>query len=281
LAPVRTLATIDRSRSVVPLAAAAPGADRVRPQLDSTPGISMRHAVVIRALVLLAPLFGAGRAAASAPDVEPEFGAYCIAGRTPAASWPGPIYTIADNTLDQVAGVERTSDTDPSPLRQIVFQIDIDHTWMGDLVLRLEYVDCGTNAVIYGTDLICRPRGTQPTANVPCGTDTERGCSGNLGRSRIDEPQPSPQRYWFSDESPNIIAIGACPEVLGSGCYEPVDDGALAGFIGLPRGGCFRIVVSDWAIGNTGQISSWVVWELDPPTPALRRSWGRLKSIYR
>ena len=242
-----------------------------------------RNVAVAGACSLAAALFFTAHVArASAPDVEPEFAIWCMAERTLIASWASP-FRIPDFTLDQVDGVVPMSGGADGPLRQLAIELEINHTWIGDLVVRLEYTDCVTGEVLYGTNLICRPRGVDDEGEVPCGTTAGFGCDGNLGRSKLDVPQPDSQRYLFADESTNILDDGACAPVLGSGCYQASPGNLLQGFEGLKRGGCFRMVLSDWKVGDVGTLSSWGVWELNPlaATPSLHASWGRLKTIYR
>ena len=220
-------------------------------------------------------------ARASAPDAEPDFLPYCMAGAAITASWPGPSFAIADFQTDQVAGTITTVD-DHTLIKIVILEIYINHTSIGDLVLRLSYQDCATGKELYGTNLLCRPRGTDEFDNVPCGTGTGFGCDGNLGRSPLDVPQPASQRYMFADESPTYMADGACPGDIGSGCYHPTTGGDLTGFTGLPHGGCWQLIVSDWKIGDVGSITSWNVWERDPyAVSAHHSSWGELKVIYR
>lgn len=242
----------------------------------------MSRQVVVPALLLAAVLSSAGAALASQPANDPEFSIWCMAERTLVASYPTAT-PIQDFTTDQFAGMVQMSGGADGPMRQLAIELEINHTWIGDLVVRLEYYDCTTGVVLQGTDLICRPRGFEDQDNVPCGTSTGFGCSGNLGKSRNDIPQPDSQRYLFADESTNILDDGGCAAVLGSGCYQASPGNYLVGFEGLPRGKCFRMIVSDWKVGDVGTLSSWGVWELNPlsPTPALHTTWGELKTIYR
>ncbi len=243
----------------------------------------MRRSVAgLPAIIVLAlALGGVAPAGASAPGDDVDFGPWCMAGRTEIAAIVAN-FVIRDFESDQLDGFVPMLPSDDSPLRQIVFEMDIEHTWVGDLVIRLEYANCQTGETLYGTNILCRPRGTEDADNVPCGAATQFGCSGNLGKSKYDQPPLATQRYYFADESTNILDNGACADVLGPGCFQPSVGGTLAGFEGLPRGGCWRLIVSDWKLGDVGSIAGWGVWELKPlATPTVPRSWGRLKTIYR
>ena len=92
-----------------------------------------------------------------------------------------PAVAIPDNNRTNALIGTLPTVADGSVITDVVFEIAMNHTWMGDVVIRLEYVDCSTQAVLYGTNVICRPRGTNTTANTPCGAGTGVGCSGNFG----------------------------------------------------------------------------------------------------
>lgn len=193
-----------------------------------------------------------------------------------------PPFAIPDNgRIDVIAGILPTV-ADGSVITDVVLEVNMNHTWMGDVIVRLEYRDCATGATLYGTNVICRPRGTNVTPNAPCGSGTGVGCSGNLGSSAANTPQPGSVPYRFTDPAPTAIGEGVCPTVAASGCYKPSPGGLLAGFSGHLKGGCWVLLTSDWAGLDVGSISSWTVWELNTgPVVTKSASWGNMKMMYR
>lgn len=145
------------------------------------------------------------------------------------------------------------------------------HTWVGDLIGTLTY-DIGCDGSVEATaQLYCRPRGTNATAPVPCGTGTGFGCSGDLATAN---------ELRFGDDSVTLLASGACPNPIAAGCYKP--NNPLSVFDGLPVGGCFKLNVSDNAASDTGAMAGWTVYYTsDRPVPVANRTWGQVKSFYR
>ena len=193
-----------------------------------------------------------------------------------------PPVTIPDNGAVNVLVGTLPTIADGSVITDVILEVGMAHTWMGDFLVRLEYVDCASGALLYGTNVLCRPRGTNAVGNAPCGTGTGVGCSGNLGTVATTTPPPAPVPYLFSDAAVAPIGDGICPTVAPSGCYKPSPGGALVGFNGHLKGGCWRLLASDWAGGDLGTISYWAVWEQNQaPVPARLASWGKLKTLYR
>lgn len=185
-----------------------------------------------------------------------------------------PPFAIPDNgrVQVQVGGLLPTAN-DGSVLTDVILEVNMAHTWVGDLVLRLEYVDCATLTPLYGTNVLCRPRGTNTTTNTPCGSGTGVGCSADLVAGNV---------YRFADAAPAPMADGTCTNPIASGCYKPSPGGAMVGFVGLVKGKCWRLTVSDWASLDTGIINSWTVWEQNQtPVGAKAGTWGQLKTLYR
>ena len=160
--------------------------------------------------------------------------------------------------------------------------MNFNHTWMGDVVLRLEYADCAT-----GTGALRHQRGLPSARNQrhdqrACGNGTGIGCSGNFGSSAANTPQPGSVIYRFTDAALAPIGDGVCPTVAPTGCYKPSPGGVLAGFNGLLKGGCWQLRAADWAALDVGFINSWTVWELNQtPVNTQVATWGKLKTLYR
>jgi len=241
----------------------------------------VRRPAILLALLALAALPAARSAGASDRELEPLLGPLCLVGYAMRTTIPSPYFSIPDdNQTDALVGILPTV-ADGGTLPDIILEVDMDHTSIGDLVVKLDYVDCESGAVLSGTTILCRPRGDDPDDNAPCGDGTGSGCSGNLGKSYLDEPEPSPARYFFTDEASAPMADGSCPRLVPTGCYQPSPGGSTRAFAGLPRGGCWRLFASDWTLGHTGAITSWGIWERDLSTGARRHTWGELKTIYR
>jgi len=191
-------------------------------------------------------------------------------------------FAIPDNQPSlSLVGTIATQD-DGSEFHAVALEVAMAHTWMGDLVLRLEYVDCDDGTLRYGADVLCRPRGTNLLAPAPCGGGSSAGCSGNLGTTSTSTPPPEPASYFLSDSAGVPLGVGSCPGVAIPGCYLPSTPGAFGGFSGLAKGGCWRLLVADHADRDVGEITYWAVFTNNVPIVATRAaSWGRLKTIYR
>jgi len=193
-----------------------------------------------------------------------------------------PAFGIPDDNRAYATVGELATVAGLDTLRDVVLEVSLAHTWMGDLVLRLEYVDCLSGVPLHGADILCRPRGANLLAPAPCGVGTSAGCGGNLGTSESSLPPPGTATYFFSDSSATALAEDACPTLAGGGCYRPTVPGAFAGFRGLLVGGCWRLRVADWAESDVGVIDYWAVWtRVQPEVAARPTSWGGVKAIYR
>ena len=193
-----------------------------------------------------------------------------------------PAFAIPDNQPSLSLVGTLATEEDGSEFRAVTLEIGIAHTWMGDLVLRLEYADCDDGTVLYGADVLCRPRGTNLLLPAPCGGGSSAGCSGNLGSTSTSTPPPEPESYFLSDSATATLGIGTCPGAAVTGCYLPSTPGAFGGFSGLAKGACWRLSVADHADRDVGVITYWAVYTNNVPIVATRAaSWGRLKTIYR
>jgi len=123
--------------------------------------------------------------------------------------------------------------------------IDMNHTWVGDLIVRLEAPD-GT-----ALDLIHR------TGFAGGGKGGCCGDSSNLGGT-----------YTFSDDGDTSWwatagALGG-DAVMPSGDWAPTGaDGVLGSFAatfgGLDTEGTWTLSLGDWAGGDTGAVTSWTL----------------------
>jgi hypothetical protein len=163
-------------------------------------------------------------------------------------------------------------------VNDVVLEVKMAHTWVGDLIADLVYdPDCTGTAPGIPVRVLCRARGTSTQARTPCGTSTTTfGCSGDLVVAN---------NYFFSDEGVNPMGVGTtCPTTIASGCYRQSDQGggSFSTWRGLPKGGCWYLQISDNAGADTGGVSQWAVWVRNQrPVPATAATWGSVKNIYR
>ncbi len=109
-------------------------------------------------------------------------------------------------------------------------EIDIAHTYVGDLVAILRHVDTGTEVELFNQPGV-------PGSTFGCGDD-DINCT-------------------FDDESTNGTVEGVCNGTTPaySGDYNP--EQLLSAFNGEDRAGTWELVVSDVAGGLVGSIQSW------------------------
>ncbi len=185
---------------------------------------------------------------------------------------------IADN--GQAFAVIGTIPTpnDGDVLLDVMVEATMAHTWVGDLIMKVDYVLCGSSTPLASATLLCRPRGTNALVPAPCGTGTGFGASGNLGAAGTAPSGHVP--YIFSSDAPAQISDGVNPATVPTGCYK--SNTPLAVFAGLPKGGCFVLSAGDWAGGDLGYVTAWrVLMTNDRPVPTASRTWGQIKTSYR
>ena len=191
---------------------------------------------------------------------------------------PAP-FAIPDNDdmLHYVSSLPTAADGDL--LTDVIAAVTMRHTWVGDVVLRLEYYDCATGAVFAGTNLLCRARGTNVDTPAPCGIGTGVGASGDLGTGGTTGTALT---YVFSSDAAAPINEGVNPTPIPAGCYQPAFGQTMAVFAGLQKGGCWSLSAGDWAAGDLGYINDWTIYmKNEGPVATRSGSWGSLKTIYR
>jgi hypothetical protein len=178
-------------------------------------------------------------------------------------SFTGSGFQIPDNNPAGAASAPINVPDDGSTFTDVVVDLDMSHTWVGDVTVDVSYdVECdGVGDA--SARLICRPA---QAACDPAGTTF--GCSGDLAGT-----------YRFSDDGAAPIGTG-CPPVIGSGCYSPYS--ALSVFDGLHKGGCFTVSGNDGAGGDVGGVSAIVIWTANDGggTPTETVSWGSVKARF-
>jgi lysyl endopeptidase len=140
-----------------------------------------------------------------------------------------PGIAIPDNNATGI-----TSDlelADGGELLGLEMSLDITHTWVGDLIIRLTHVDSGTMVT-----LVERPGQVDGSGF---------GCSGDNIQTGVSDDAP------VSLQSNCISASVAYPEPA----YSPNDP--LANFTGLDPSGVWRLSISDNAGGDLGTLNEW------------------------
>lgn len=160
---------------------------------------------------------------------------------------------------------------DGSTMLDVVVQLNMSHTWVGDLVACLYYIPtaCGDLGVPLGAcsvALIDRP-------GVPHSTF---GCSGDL----VGGP------YFFGDAGGGPLGEpqDQCFSTFAPGCYRPAPESPnpLSVFDGHPKQGCWWLRVSDNAGADLGSISGWAVHvQNEQPHPVLCCTHGVCQQMSR
>ena len=152
-------------------------------------------------------------------------------------------------------------------ITDVVVDLNIEHTWVGDLKITLCHTSDG--GVVTCVDLLDRP-------GVPAGS---YGCSGDL----VTDPEA---KYYFSSR-PDLAPLGEddCPAVIPAACYniapESVNDLSVFNCIEFGNGS-WSLIVADNAGGDTGIVYNWSVHLLaDAPVSVEDASWGAIKATYR
>jgi subtilisin-like proprotein convertase family protein len=156
---------------------------------------------------------------------------------------------------------------DGSVITDVVVDLNIEHTWVGDLVITL----CHTSdsGAVTCVNLVDRP-------GVP---ESSFGCSGDL----VSDPE---NKYYFSSRQ-DLALLGEtdCPTVIDPACYHTAIESVpgLEVFNGLPFGdGSWSLEIVDNGAGDTGFVYNWSVHLLaDAPVSVEASSWGSIKANYR
>lgn len=123
--------------------------------------------------------------------------------------------------------------------------LDINHTWVGDLTIDLIHKDSGT-----AVRLVDRPGFPESTF----------GNSDDLAGlySFVDGAAPIPEE-----------ADPGGSGMVAPGQYGPSGPGSLADFSGLDKGGIWSLVIQDDASGDTGALNGWNIVMTNPAPGAL------------
>jgi hypothetical protein len=146
----------------------------------------------------------------------------------------------------------------PADYGDVILEINLDQTWVGDLVA---FLNSGTVSVA----ALCRPS----LAGCPFPDDC-CGCSGDVSGT-----------YQFSDAGTESLGDPNCPSTISPGCYLPAPESAnsFADFAGV-AGDEFLFQIGDGAAGDDTMLHSWTVCFETGVTAVEELSWGKVKATY-
>lgn len=157
----------------------------------------------------------------------------------------------------------------------VVIGLDIEHTWMGDLNVAVNYdPDCaGPLGPIGPVYLLAR----QGRAGFSC-DGSPFGCGGDL-----DSGSGIAYTFGTIGSSKEIADATQCTEPIAFGCYDEAleSPSELTIFVGLPKDGCWTLDVTDCAGGDSGILHSWGVAIDNRVSPVANTSWGAIKATYK
>jgi len=158
---------------------------------------------------------------------------------------------------------------DGSTILDVVVDLGLTHTWIGDLNVALRYDhDCTPGTPAFGpVSLMCR----QQLAGCP--VDMCCGCSGDLIGGG---------RYVFgtNGSTKEIAAAGQCPTPIPFGCYRSAVESqfSFSAFSGLRKDGCWTLFLQDGAGGDVGILQNWKISVANQQTTAVEdATWGAVK----
>jgi len=169
--------------------------------------------------------------------------------------------SVPDNTPAGINIGPITFPPDGSVIQDVVADLEMTHTWCGDVIVRLTHIGPGGTQSV---DLLNRP-------GYPASTF---GCSGDLVATDTN-------KYYFG--SGNLATLGetSCPAQIPPQCYLPAPESpaGMSIFRGYPKDGEWWLFVSDNAAGDTGVVQNFSVHILNAGVVAVEpTSRGQLKA---
>ena len=146
-----------------------------------------------------------------------------------------PNLAIPDNEDTGVSSTLTISDN--KIIDDLNIYLNIDHTWVGDLVVTLAHDDTSTSVT-----LLDRPGTDNPSF-------TRRGCNGDDVDATIDDEGADGDAESMCDDAPAIHG-----SVVGG---DPASTSLLAAFDGESFDGDWTLTVSDGGWGETGTLVEW------------------------
>lgn len=129
---------------------------------------------------------------------------------------------------------------DSGPIKDMQLNMNINHTWVGDLVVNLRHVESNTSAVVF---------------NRPGFSGTGFGFSSDLAGN-----------YSFADFFAGSFETAAATNPVAQGNYRP--EGNFGVFDGLNKFGTWEISISDNAAADLGTLNSWSLVIFNIPAPS-------------
>lgn len=183
-----------------------------------------------------------------------------------------PPATVPDNDPTGISFGPIVLPADQMFVGHVVLELECAHTWIGDLIVRLEYDENSDGVIDVTSTVICRPGRTGS-----CGAGgTGSGCGSNFATGAV---------YRFDDSAVNSLPSTGC--ALGTdipgGCYRPtgIDSSPLSAFVDRVKGGRWWLAVSDNLGGDLLTMTRWAVHILNSPVSVAPTSWGQIKLRYR
>jgi hypothetical protein len=237
------------------------------------PTMKRRYGLVFGLVLLAGPAFADSKIYDDLPPGE-TIASICdtVALKEDGRLTYSPPIAIPDNAPAGVLLGPLAVPNDNTTFINVVLALNMAHTWIGDIVARLDYYeDCAQAAPSASVNVICRP------GSVQCGPGTGVGCSNNFVVAN---------QYRFNNGATGSLPTSGCADAtnVAAGCYKPTGVGAgdMSAFQGLHKGGCFKLFMQDNAGLDVGSVTSWIVYSLNQnPVPAVPASWGVVKNIYR
>lgn len=229
----------------------------------NTPTLPLhRGRLALTALALLAAVAGSSARAdsptavtkATAPPPQLHHSAGPLGGGTRGGCFSGDVVPYWSGQLDvaipdnQPVGTFVGSVMAPANgllIESTQVELEIEHTYAGDLVLGLWYDQnldgFGDVGPVY---LLCTP------GLAGCDFDGCCGCDGDLAGT-----------YYFHDNGAGPLGEIACTPVLAGGCFTPdAESPPLSIFQGLPTNGQFLLYAWDYEAGDVGVVHSYTMW---------------------
>jgi hypothetical protein len=198
-----------------------------------------------------------------------------IATCTPQTSTDCPVDTYKGYKLTQATPIPDEGEVvlgpmlvaeDGTVIADLVVDLAIAHTWVGDLVVTLTHVP--TVGAPVSVDLLHRPG--EPASTF--------GCSGDLVSADIFD------KYYFGTGNLEVLGETSCPTSIPVHCYAvaPENPNGLLPFRGRSKAGQWFLTISDNAGGDTGTFYTFSVHVLNQgPVSIEQTSWGSIKAEYR
>jgi hypothetical protein len=235
-------------------------------------GGAFRLVVCAVSIALAPPAFAADEKEGSeGPPTAPEVASNCdLTDYKSAMQAFAPPDTVPDNNAAGETFGPIVVPSDGMFIEDIVLELDCKTTWLGDIIVRLDYDENSDGAIDVSTTVICRPGRTgacgQAGTGVGCGSDFETGFI-----------------YRFDDTAAGNLPTVNCSGDVAGGCYRPTGLGAgsMLAFADRTKGGRWWLFVSDNQGGDRFSLTSWAVHLKNTPVSITPTSWGQLKAIYR